>query len=203
MKKRQAEGWYVILITCRTSEEYIEGAINAALNVGIRFDAVNENHPALIEQWGDSRKIYCDEYIDDKNVAISQLLPTTIPIPPDRGSGIVYIAGKMRGLKDYGRQHFNNAAKRLELAGFIVLNPATVPIGMPNEKYMPICLSMLEAANFIYMLDNWEESEGANVEYKYALCQGKQVLFEKDESAERMNYGFKENTEDDRNIQPT
>lgn len=185
VKQRQAEGWYIILVTCRSSDEYIEGAVNAASNVGIHFDAINANHPELIEQWGDCRKIYCDEYIDDKNIALRDLLPTTVSIPADRKHGIVYIAGKMRGLKDYGRQHFNDAARRLELAGFIVLNPTAIPIGMPNEKYMPICLSMLEAADFIYMLDNWEESEGANIEYRYARCQGKRVLFEKDESADR------------------
>lgn len=200
VKRRQAEGWYIILVTCRTDVEHINGAVDAAMNVGIHFDAINENHPSLIEQWGDCRKIYCDEYIDDKNITIRDVSPTTVCVPGNRKTGIVYIAGKMRGLKDYGRQHFEDAAKRLEAAGFIVLNPASLPVGMPNYKYMPICLSMLEAADYIYMLDNWEDSEGANIEYRFARCQGKQVLFEKDESVERMYYGLKEDTEGNRTL---
>lgn len=40
-------------------------AIEACETVGIKFDYVNENVPELVAMFGDSRKIYCDELLDD------------------------------------------------------------------------------------------------------------------------------------------
>lgn len=191
VKKRQQEGWYIILVTCRTEGEYINGAVVAAGSVGIYFDAINENHPYMISQFGDSRKIFCDEYIDDKCVSLVDVRAREYGF--ESASPTVYIAGKMRGLKGNGKQQFDAAARRLESMGFIVLNPSVLPSGLPDEKYMPICLSMLEAADCIYMLDNWSSSRGAIAELGYARCQGKRVIYEKDEEAGRTEYGDKEN----------
>ena len=42
---------------------------------GIIFDAVNENLPEIVKAFGgDCRKIYADEYIDDKNVLPDALM---------------------------------------------------------------------------------------------------------------------------------
>jgi len=92
---------------------------------------------------------------------------------------VVYIAGKMMGLPDKGREKFNRAEERLIKKGYVVLNPARLPDGMPLERYMPICLAMLEASDAIYLLDNWEDSFGAKLENQYAVYQDKQTLFEK------------------------
>ena len=96
---------------------------------------------------------------------------------------IIYIAGKMAGLPDKGREHFNRAEERLLAEGHIVLNPARLPDGMPQEKYMPICLAMLQVADAIYLLDNWKDSPGARLEYNYALYQGKDAWFASTEGA--------------------
>lgn len=93
----------------------------------------------------------------------------------------IYIAGKMSGETDYGRAEFNETEKRLTEQGYIVLNPASLPIGLPEKAYMPICLAMLDAADGIYMLEGWEYSFGANLELDYALYQGKKVYYETDE----------------------
>lgn len=90
---------------------------------------------------------------------------------------IVYIAGRMTGLPDKGRKTFNEAEEKLKAKGFTVLNPARLPDGMPPEKYMPICMAMIDAADMICMLDGWEISKGAYLERKYALYQGKTVVF--------------------------
>lgn len=133
----------------------------------------------------------------------------------DERKPIIYIAGKMRGLPDYGRPRFYEAAAMLESKGYIVLNPAALPVGMPDEKYMPICLSMLEAADSIYMLDGWLTSSGANVELAYALLQNKDVLFEgydpfeeqnpfgDNKPTERMAYGSKTNNENNGAARPS
>lgn len=66
--KEQRAGARVILWTCRSGEELLL-AIYWALDKGIAFDAVNANLNETIKHFGnDTRKIYADEYWDDKAV---------------------------------------------------------------------------------------------------------------------------------------
>lgn len=90
---------------------------------------------------------------------------------------IIYIAGKMSGLKDFGRDLFNTAEQYLTDKGHIVLNPAKLPIGLNNESYMPIGFEMIRASDAIYMLNNYNDSIGARLELDFALYQNKKVLF--------------------------
>lgn len=183
--QRMNEGWYIILVTCRTAPELVSGGVEAARKVGVTFDAINQNHPAQVAKWGECRKIYCDEYIDDKNWQ-----PTT---DCDR-KPIIFISGRMRGLPDNGKHSFDAAEAILRDRGYIVLNPSDLPAGMPEDRYMPICTAMLQAADAIYMLDGWQESKGANAEFRYAVCQGKQIIYEKTVSPERTCNGFEKNS---------
>ena len=89
----------------------------------------------------------------------------------------IYIAGKVRGLKNY-REVFKEAEKKLQAEGHVTLNPAELPEGLHWQDYMKICIPMLEVADAIYLLKNWEDSQGAKVEKAYAECQGKQILFD-------------------------
>lgn len=91
---------------------------------------------------------------------------------------IVYIAGKMTGLPDKGRAAFEKAEQQLKEQGHIVLSPATLPDGMPEKAYMPICTAMLDAADAIYLLRSWVTSRGAIIEKLYAAYQGKEILYE-------------------------
>lgn len=90
---------------------------------------------------------------------------------------IIYIAGKMTGLPDLGREKFNAAEKWLRELGYNVLNPACLPVGLPSKCYMPICLAMLEQADGILLLDGWEDSPGAQIEKAYADYQGKDIFY--------------------------
>lgn len=85
--------------------------------------------------------------------------------------GVVYIAGKMTGLPDKGRNQFFRAQSILEDDGWIVLNPARIPDGLPANSYMPICLAMLSAADVVMLLPGWESSRGAQIEAHYAMYQ--------------------------------
>lgn len=89
----------------------------------------------------------------------------------------VYIAGKMTGLPDLGREAFNSAESRLKDAGYNVINPAILPQFLSREQCIPICLAMIDAADMIYVLDNWEDSIGAKLEVEYAKTMGKKLLF--------------------------
>lgn len=67
LKKRQENGERLILWTAR-NEEQTQQAVKWCKEQGLIFDAVNENLPEIIEAFGgDSRKIFANEYIDDRN----------------------------------------------------------------------------------------------------------------------------------------
>jgi len=91
---------------------------------------------------------------------------------------IIYIAGKMSGLEDLGQNDFDKAEKLLTEKGHIVINPAKLPHGLRHESYMQISLAMIDAADAVYMLKTYSNSNGANIEFKYAVYQGKNVYFE-------------------------
>lgn len=73
-KEQQMQGATLILWTCRSGEDLVE-AIQACVSVGLRFDYVNANTKEHLERfWGcDTRKIYADEYIDDKAINVDDL----------------------------------------------------------------------------------------------------------------------------------
>lgn len=68
--RRQAEGDKLILWTCRRGE-LLTDAVDWCETFGLRFDAVNENLPERIAEYGDdTRKVSADEYWDDKSVMV-------------------------------------------------------------------------------------------------------------------------------------
>lgn len=72
------------------------------------------------------------------------------------------------------------AAIQLEREGHIVLSPAVLPVGLKAADYMRITGAMLEAAEAVYMLKNWKDSDGAQIEYALAVYTGKRVLLQDD-----------------------
>ncbi len=66
LKERKLKGDKLILWTCRSGKE-LEEAVGWCGSKGLFFDAVNDNVPEMIEKYGgNSRKITCDYYIDDR-----------------------------------------------------------------------------------------------------------------------------------------
>lgn len=75
-EKRQ--GAKLILWTCRTGDD-LAAAVRWCAAHGIEFDAINENLPEVIAEYGDDcRKIFADEYIDDKAVTLSEVWDRTV-----------------------------------------------------------------------------------------------------------------------------
>lgn len=72
-KQKRVEGHKLILWTCRCGE-YLEQAIKWCEEQGLIFDAINENLPERITEYGgDCRKVSADYYIDDKNICIASI----------------------------------------------------------------------------------------------------------------------------------
>ena len=68
IKRERLRGAKIILWTCRCGER-LSAAERWCGEHDITFDAVNENLPENIAQYGgDPRKVYADCYIDDRNM---------------------------------------------------------------------------------------------------------------------------------------
>ena len=73
IQEYRSYGWKIILWTCR-NYEFLDRAVMWCMNHGLTFDAVNKNLPEVQEMFGgDTRKIYADVYIDDKNVLLREV----------------------------------------------------------------------------------------------------------------------------------
>lgn len=75
IKRRQANGDRIILWTCR-SGDLLKNAVRWCYEQhGLIFDAVNENIPGVAAVYNnDSRKVFADEYIDDRATKPVELL---------------------------------------------------------------------------------------------------------------------------------
>lgn len=69
IKKLKAEGYHLILWTCRNGLD-LARAVAWCAERGIRFDAINQNLRSNIRQYGgDTRKVSASIYIDDRMAA--------------------------------------------------------------------------------------------------------------------------------------
>ena len=67
VKAYQKGGWKTVLWTCRNGDALVE-AVAWCKEHGLTFDAVNTNIREVIDLFGgDTRKVFADRYIDDKN----------------------------------------------------------------------------------------------------------------------------------------
>lgn len=91
----------------------------------------------------------------------------------------VYISGPITGTTDY-MERFGEAQKELEARGYEVINPALVNSNLPKSttwyEYMDVSFSLLKMCDAIYLLDGWQNSKGARLEYRFALRKKLQVL---------------------------
>ena len=90
----------------------------------------------------------------------------------------IYISGAMASRPDKYKDEFAKIEKELTDKGYIAVNPAQLPKGLPTNRYMPICMAMVDACDAIYMMKGWEKSKGACLEKAYAEYQDKLVVYE-------------------------
>lgn len=87
----------------------------------------------------------------------------------------VYIAGKITGDPDY-KKKFAAAARSLENAGLAVLIPSVLPEGMTPADYMRICVAMIDTADLVVFLDDYQQSKGAMLEHAWCEYTGKEYI---------------------------
>lgn len=97
---------------------------------------------------------------------------------------VVYIAGKITGEPDLGKEKFDLMEARLRKRGLKVINPTLLPVDLPPESYLPICLQMINQSDAVILLDNWQDSKGANIERLYAKYCGKVIIYPKKKKSE-------------------
>jgi len=120
---RQA-GHCVIINTCRCNGELF-AAVDWMKEKGIGFDYVNDNHPRMVSKYGNnSRKIYADVYIDDRNlggfqgwdsVIARRLYDPTLKFCPSAEAEILQVAGKMKEWFGVSMQDMQRHTKEREI----------------------------------------------------------------------------------------
>lgn len=94
---------------------------------------------------------------------------------------MIYISGKITGTDDY-LQRFERAEKHLNNRDITdVINPAKVNSYLPElsySQYIKMSLCMLEMCDTIYMLNDWENSIGAKLEWEFAKANNYKIMYE-------------------------
>lgn len=87
----------------------------------------------------------------------------------------VYIASKITGEENY-KAKFAAKEKQVQEMGYIVMNPATLPYpGFEHHEYMHICKAMIDVCDMVLLFENWKDSEGAKMEFAYAMEKNKVI----------------------------
>ncbi len=98
----------------------------------------------------------------------------------------IYIAGPMRGLPHFNYPKFNQYAQAHRSVGWYVANPVEIgaDYGTPEQinadpallaEVMAAELHALKTCDAIYLLDGWQNSEGARKELDTALRCGLKI----------------------------
>lgn len=105
----------------------------------------------------------------------------------------IYISGAITGTTDY-MERFSKAEKELINAGYSVVNPAKINANLPDDssynEYMMMSLLMLSMCDSIYMLDGWELSNGARMEFSKAKELNMEIYLQTPEWKKNMYKSF-------------
>lgn len=90
----------------------------------------------------------------------------------------IYILGPMTGIKNHNFEEFFKAEEYLKSLGYFVINPARNIIGLTARDYLQIDIQYVFAADAVYCLKGYKESNGAMVEYSLAKYLGLRISYE-------------------------
>jgi hypothetical protein len=89
-----------------------------------------------------------------------------------------YVAGPMTGLPDFNYPAFHAAAAQLRALGAATINPAENPVPPCGSwrGYMKLAVAQVAQCDVLVLLQGWESSKGARVEFQLACGLGMLVL---------------------------
>ena len=98
---------------------------------------------------------------------------------------VVYISGKMKNNDDYFMQ-FTQAEHNIKdlYPNATIINPAKFDMMISGKErlkykdYLLADLHLVSLSDAIYILDNWENSDGAKTEYYFAIAIGLKILYQ-------------------------
>ena len=96
----------------------------------------------------------------------------------------IYISGKMRGLpEEESRRRFEAARQYLIELGHDVVNPWDSEKDKEEqclewEDYILYDLRIIKHCDALFMLDNWQDSDGAKCEHAFARGRGMKIIYE-------------------------
>jgi len=88
----------------------------------------------------------------------------------------LYLSGKITGDPNY-KAKFAAAAAYYEEHGYTVLNPANHPAGLDTADYVRINFAMIDSADVVAFLPDYQLSAGALLEYQYCLYVEKPIKY--------------------------
>lgn len=93
-----------------------------------------------------------------------------------------YICGPMTGYLEWNFPAFNKAAEHLQKLGHTTVNPVDInpDTATPWIECMKEDLRALIDCDAIYMLNGWNKSKGATLEYVVATGLGLEVFYEEE-----------------------
>lgn len=88
---------------------------------------------------------------------------------------ICYLSGPITEFNNH-TEAFTEVETALIEQGHTVINPDTLPDGLKAKDYLRVCFAMIESADTLVLLPEWECSRGTQIEKLYAEYIGLRVI---------------------------
>lgn len=121
-------------------------------------------------------EIYNDSTLSDLQRKATKLIVPRILSLVNR----VYVAGGISKVENFNYNNFMRVKEILESYGWEVHTPfdLDLPKNLPWDLYMHYCLPKMLMCPHVYMLNGWEDSDGACMEHQIAVALKKRIFYE-------------------------